>query len=95
MNRDLDDMLNDLPPKESRAKLSALPELAEAIRYFLERKADGDKRVAHVSLAWFYRRKLKPEYDGAPTIEAVRTYVRDQMGLDPVTGKRLDDGESS
>jgi len=83
----IDSLLDEVPLSKSKAVLASMPELCDAIRYFLERKLAGDDR-AHVSFAWFYTHKLKARF-GGPGMDAVRRYIRDEMRLDNVTGANL------
>jgi hypothetical protein len=83
----VDDLLATVPAPKSNAVIASMPELAAAIKRFLELKAVGDPR-AHVSLAWFYNNKLREQYNG-PSMDAVRRHVRDVLHLDVTTGKKL------
>lgn len=84
----VDSLLDEVPLNKSKAVLASMPELCDAIRYFLERKLAGDER-AQVTLMWFYTHKLKARF-GGPGIDAVRKYIREQMRLDLLTGASLD-----
>lgn len=64
------------------------PELVAALRYFLELRAAGDPST-RVHLAWFYREKLRDQFNGPKSFCTVRAYIRDVMKLDPKTGKTL------
>ena len=83
----VDRLLDEVSPQQTNRNLDANPDLVEAIRYFLECKAKNDPR-AHVSFSWFYRNKLKNQYNG-PGHDAVYRYVRDVLKLDVRTGKPL------
>lgn len=64
------------------------PDLVSALRYFLELKALGDP-TAKLTLSWFYREKLRAQFDGPVCYRTVRDYVVDVMRLDPLSGEAL------
>lgn len=63
--------------------------LAKAIEHFMDLKRAIDPRVEHVTLAWFYEKKLRPKFDGPKKIETVKIFVREILKCDPQTGKAL------
>lgn len=85
----VDSLLDDIEPPQKRNMIIKNKPLAEAIAYFLGQKAAGDERAKHLSLAWFYVTHLRDRFGGPRTVDTVRTYVRDVLGLDPSTGEPL------
>lgn len=71
----------------TKHKLNDNPELVAAIKYFMNQKAAGNPDM-HMTLAWFYREKLRARYRG-PGPDAVRNYVREVLRLDMLTGAPL------
>lgn len=63
--------------------------LGDAILEFLQLKATGHPKAAHLTLTWFYEKKLRPEFGGPASMHTVRTYVREILKLDPATGNPL------
>jgi hypothetical protein len=87
-NDDVEQLLDEVPEARTRNIVEDNQPLADAISYFLRLKAEGDKR-AHVSLKWFYENKLRQKYGGPKSIDTVRKYARDVLGLDPKTGESI------
>ena len=85
----VDKLLESTPPTVRRSMIVDMPELAEAIKYFLELKAAGHPSAKHITLRWFYIHKLREKFDGPLWLGTVRKYVREILKLDPATGKPL------
>jgi hypothetical protein len=85
----VDELLEHTSPPTRRNMVIDMPELAAAIKYFLELKAVGHPSAKHITLRWFYIHKLREQFDGPMWFGTVRRYVREVMKLDPATGKSL------
>lgn len=85
----VDKLLETTPPLKRRNMIIDMPELGEAIKYFLELKAAGNESAKHITLRWFYIHKLREQFDGPLWLGTVRRYVREVLKLDPATGKPL------
>jgi hypothetical protein len=85
----VNELLKDLPPPRRTNMINDNPELGEAIKYFLEQKAAGNPAMKHITLRWFYMHKLRDRFDGPLWLGTVRKYVREELKLDPATGKPL------
>lgn len=83
----VDDLLDGLAAPARKHVIARMPELAEAIAYFLRLKRDEDPRAA-VSLRYFYLEKLRPQF-GGPGFDAVRHYVAEVLLLNITTGTPL------
>ncbi len=83
----VDALLKDVSVR-TKHKLNDNPDLAAAIKYFLEQKAAGNPAMKHLTLAWFYREKLRERFSG-PGPDSVRSYVREVLKLDLLTGAAL------
>lgn len=82
----LDDVeINDDP----KNMVSDNKPLADAILEFLQLKATGHPKAAHLTLRWFYEHKLRAEFGGPRWFGTVRKYVREILKLDPATGNPL------
>lgn len=85
---EVDIMLEDcITYKPGMIELNA--PLAEAIEYFMQLRAAEDKRVGHITLAWFYEKKLRPKFGGPKKIDTVKKFIREVLVRDPSTGKPL------
>lgn len=78
----VDQLLNEVDAPRKRNVIADNKPLADAIKYFLELKRTGDEKVKHLSLAWFYRTKLRDRFDGPKTLDTVRTFVREILKVD-------------
>jgi acyl carrier protein phosphodiesterase len=85
----IDDLLADLQPQKRPNIVADNEPLARAIRSFLTLKAEGDERVAGITLRWFYNQKLQALHDGPVYFGTIRKYVREHLRLDYLTGKAL------
>jgi len=85
----IDGLLADLQPRRRPNIIDDNKPLAEAIVAFLSLKGNGDKRVAGITLKWFYTEKLQAQFGGPVYYGTVRKYVREFLGLDYLTGKAL------
>ena len=85
----IDDLLAGLQPRRRPNVIDDNQPLAGRIKSFLELKAAGDKRVAGITLKWFYTEKLQEQFGGPVYYGTVRKYVREFLGLDYLTGKAL------
>lgn len=85
----VDELLERTPPPVRRNMIIDMPELAAAIKYFLELKAAGNSSAKHITLRWFYIHKLREQFGGPLWVGTVRRYVREILKLDPATGKPL------
>lgn len=85
----VDQLLESTPSPVRRNMITDMPELAEAIKYFLELKASGHASAKHISLRWFYTHKLREQFDGPRWLGTVYKYAREVLKLDPTTGKAL------
>ena len=83
----VDTLLNDLDMPSKRNVISDNADLAAAVRHFLDLKKANDPRVAGITLAWFYKNKLRDRFGGPRTMDTVRTYVREILKRDPSTGE--------
>lgn len=88
MNKDVEELLNNLPSRPGARTLDNMPDLVAAVEHFLTLKANHDPR-ASMSLCWFYQKGgLRDRFSG-PSWDAVRRYVQDVLGRSPTTGAKL------
>lgn len=85
----VDELLSEIDPPAPRSVIIDNPELATAIKYFLDQKANGNPAAKHITLTWFYAHKLREKFNGPAGTTTVRRYVRDILKLDWSTGKAL------
>jgi len=82
----VDDLLDEVDTATKRNMISDNPDLAAAIARFLDLKASSDERVQGITLSWFYVNKLRDRFGGPRTMDTVRSYVRDVLKRDHITG---------
>jgi len=85
----VNDMLADVTIPAKRNVISDNEPLAAAISHFLDLKHRDDDRVRGITLAWFYREKLRDRFGGPRTMDTVRAFARDILRRDPITGEAL------
>lgn len=89
MTKSLDQILAKTAARTTQSVISNNKPLAAAIKEFLERKAAGDEKCAHLTLNWFYTTGLRDHFDGPRCMNTVRKFVREILKLDPSTGNPL------
>ena len=85
----VNDLLADVDIPAKRNVISDNEPLAAAIRHFLDLKLRDDDRVRGITLAWFYREKLRDRFGGPRTMDTVRSFARDILKRDPISGVAL------
>ena len=89
MSDTVNKLLRGVKQPNRRNMICDMPELVEAIEYFLDLKVAGGERVRGITLSWLYKSGLREKFDGPIWFGTVRKYVREYLKRDHRTGKAL------